>query len=724
MPPFDFHNLLIFNLGEVAFLHPLALWIGLPLLAPVGWFLYVWQRRSLTSAPRSLCGVLTGLRLFILAALCFYLAQAVSPRGARRPAEAGLRRPVRLFAEHGPAGRAVRDGRRPGENRRRGRLRRQGRRGRSRNPQGPQSRRPIQAGPDGADRRFPHRMPCRGNSTSAITPSAADLTQLGVNPSKPDFPDPPHPGGKSTQIGDALDQLRADVRRAEGGRRPASSPTGRTPPAGRSPKSAGPAPTPTCRSFPCRSARSASSRTWPSSAWTPPARCRSATTVRVAATIESKGFDKRVVKVAAVGRRSPGQGRGEPGRGKEVTLSDTEQQHVDLTFKATKAGAHYLTVKVPPQPEEPDYLRGNNADTAFVRVSDEKIKVLLSRGPAALGLPLPQERHAPRQRPDRPRRQGAGHRAGDGMAAAVGTEDQQAALPRTLDQLAEYHTIILGDVSPKMLDRAFVELLVKAVRERGVGLIVEAGPLLHAAQVRRPARRPAAGSADARPRRQDAQGDVRRSTSSWRRRASFTTPCGCSTTRPPTRTAGRRCRRTTGAPRPRRRRPAPRCWCGTRSISPAGGKTPLIAQSYAGQGQVLFVGTDSTWLWRQNVGDRFFYKFWGQAIRAVARNDKTTQKKSWLEVRPVHVEPGDAARVELMAFAADGSPRTDPTLTVQVQIRRRGRPRRDDRRPRREGPLHRQIHAQKLRRISLDLHAGRPARRSRRRCRWPRPPTS
>ncbi len=98
-----------------------------------------------------------------------------------------------------------------------------------------------------------------------------------------------------------------------------------------------------------------------------------------------------------------------------------------------------------------------------------------------------------------------------------------------------------------------------------------------------------------------------------------------------------------------------------------GGKTPLIAQGYAGQGQVLFIGTDSTWLWRQNVGDRFFYKFWGQAIRAVARNDKTTHKKSWLEVRPVHVEPGDAARVELMAFAADGSPRVDPTLTVQTQ---------------------------------------------------------
>ena len=51
------------------------------------------------------------------------------------------------------------------------------------------------------------------------------------------------------------------------------------------------------------------------------------------------------------------------------------------------------------------------------------------------------------------------------------------------------------------------------------------------------------------------------------------------------------------------------------------GKMPLIAEHFAGQGKVLFVGTDETWRWRQNVGDRFFYRFWGQAVRAVARRD-------------------------------------------------------------------------------------------------------
>src|SRR5262249_7229260 len=96
------------------------------------------------------------------------------------------------------------------------------------------------------------------------------------------------------------------------------------------------------------------------------------------------------------------------------------------------------------------------------------------------------------------------------------------------------------------------------------------------------------------------------------------------------------------------------------------GKLPLIAHHYAGLGKVLLVGTDSTWLWRQNVGDRFFYKFWGQAVRFVARRDTKGAKKSWLEVRPVRAQPGEQAQIELMAFGADGTPRTERTLSVRA----------------------------------------------------------
>jgi hypothetical protein len=95
------------------------------------------------------------------------------------------------------------------------------------------------------------------------------------------------------------------------------------------------------------------------------------------------------------------------------------------------------------------------------------------------------------------------------------------------------------------------------------------------------------------------------------------------------------------------------------------GKKPLIAHQYAGQGRVMFVGLDSTWLWRQNVGDRYFYKFWGQAIRFVARRDPAAQKKSWMEVRPLRAQPGERATIELMAFS-DGTPLGEREVPVQV----------------------------------------------------------
>ena len=96
------------------------------------------------------------------------------------------------------------------------------------------------------------------------------------------------------------------------------------------------------------------------------------------------------------------------------------------------------------------------------------------------------------------------------------------------------------------------------------------------------------------------------------------------------------------------------------------GKLPLIAHHYAGRGKVLFVGTDSTWAWRQNVGDRFFYKFWGQGVRFVARRDEKAARQSWIEVRPVRAQVGEEAQVELMAVATDGTPAAQRTLPVQV----------------------------------------------------------
>ena len=62
-----------------------------------------------------------------------------------------------------------------------------------------------------------------------------------------------------------------------------------------------------------------------------------------------------------------------------MTLSNTEQQQVDLTFKADEGRRPLPDGEGPAAAGGAETSSGNNTDTAFVRVSDEKIKVLFSK---------------------------------------------------------------------------------------------------------------------------------------------------------------------------------------------------------------------------------------------------------------------------------------------------------------------------------------------------------
>ncbi|MCI0658684.1 MAG: hypothetical protein L0170_16655, partial [Acidobacteria bacterium] len=41
---------------------------------------------------------------------------------------------------------------------------------------------------------------------------------------------------------------------------------------------------------------------------------------------------------------------------------------------------------------------------------------------------------------------------------------------------------------------------------------------------------------------------------------------------------------------------------------------PVLASHFYGKGQVLFLGTDESWRWRANGGEKLFARFWGQVI--------------------------------------------------------------------------------------------------------------
>jgi hypothetical protein len=482
-----------------------------------------------------------------------------------------------------------------------------------------------------------------------------DVQRLGIDPAHPDLPEPPNPGGASTWIGDAVARVID-----EAGDRPIAGmfvfSDGQNN-GGRSLSEV---------------AQLASQRKAP--LFTVPVGSKQplqdvaivdlftsglvsvGDTAKVAATIESQGFDGRTVKVEL-------KDGDKLLDSKEIILRGTEQQQVELTFKATEPGAKYLTVQVPPQPEEPEYLHANNTDTAFVRVSDERLKVLFIDGMPRWDFRF--LKNALR------RDNGIGGRLTKEVDIRIESEwrrmpdaEKTNALPRTLEQLAEYHAIILGDVSPKMLDSGFIDVLKKAVEDRGVGLIVAAGP--QAMPARYDARLQDLLPARMRP------SDAKRSRTVPLYRLELSPEGAIHESTRFYDEPGRN--QTAWANMPRyywyadAERPAPGAtvlvW---NPIQTDYGKVPLVAHHYAGKGRVMFVGTDETFRWRQNVGDRFFYKFWGQAVRFVSRRDAATERKSRLEVRPIRAQPGEQAQVELMAFTVDGAPLTEPIQKVQVQ---------------------------------------------------------
>jgi len=51
------------------------------------------------------------------------------------------------------------------------------------------------------------------------------------------------------------------------------------------------------------------------------------------------------------------------------------------------------------------------------------------------------------------------------------------------------------------------------------------------------------------------------------------------------------------------------------------GKIPLLAVQQMGEGTSFMTMVDSTWQWRFRVGDKYFYRFWGQIIRSLTPHE-------------------------------------------------------------------------------------------------------
>lgn len=641
--------------AQLAFQRPNVLWLGLALLIPVGYYIYRRQEKNLGSVPHALRVALTATRVIILALLMMTLSGPylkIDHKVEKKPIVAlffdesqSMQLPAGPFEVESEtvkiaqaAGYPVTDGRIDAEARKA--LNRIGRDKLAQTVVQTSAAPVVKGLTEKYDVRF-YRF-------------ARELAPINADPQDLKLPEP-QSAGSSTHIGDAVQQLLDEAAGREvagvllfsdgqntGGRSPAdtaqAAARGGTPIFG----------VPIGSAVRLRDIAIVDVFTT--------RQVSLGDTAQVSVTIESQGFDGRPVKVELLDGETLLDT-------KDLVLRGSEQQQLELRFEAKEPGPRYLTINVPVQPEEPDELKANNTEVAFVNVDKEKLKVLYVEG-------IPRWDFRFLKNSMRRDNGLGGRKKEDEPDILLDAEMQRkptepSNYPANLDELAEYHTIILGDIAADRLPTGFLDLLLEGIKEKGVGLIVSSGPRFmphlydkrlqdalpvklrsNAAGLPAPVYNPfrlelsPEGAINEAMRLYD---DTGRNQNVWTHMPPY---FWCA-----------------AAERPA---PAATVLAYNPSIDGRYGKMPLVAHHNFGSGRVLFVGTDSTWLWRQNVGDRFFYKFWGQSIRFVARREESESKKTKIQVNPVRIQPGETAEVELLAFRSGGAPRTEKKLSLNL----------------------------------------------------------
>jgi hypothetical protein len=105
---------------------------------------------------------------------------------------------------------------------------------------------------------------------------------------------------------------------------------------------------------------------------------------------------------------------------------------------------------------------------------------------------------------------------------------------------------------------------------------------------------------------------------------------------------------------------------------------PIILRQYVGAGEVLMHATDETWRWRWRNDDRYFARYWGQAVRRLARGralrgvgSLATNRTQYNIGEPVTIRlrPGAAATLADEAATVELSGESTPTRAVRLSRR-------------------------------------------------------
>lgn len=97
-------------------------------------------------------------------------------------------------------------------------------------------------------------------------------------------------------------------------------------------------------------------------------------------------------------------------------------------------------------------------------------------------------------------------------------------------------------------------------------------------------------------------------------------------------------------------------------------KLPLLAVQRVGLGKVMYMGIEGTWRWRREVGDKYHYRFWAQAVRWMVKRQFTEgDPRARLSLDRAECDVGEAVEVEAYCLGPDGYPLEDARVWVQIR---------------------------------------------------------
>jgi hypothetical protein len=105
------------------------------------------------------------------------------------------------------------------------------------------------------------------------------------------------------------------------------------------------------------------------------------------------------------------------------------------------------------------------------------------------------------------------------------------------------------------------------------------------------------------------------------------------------------------------------------------GKQVLAASHQFGLGQVFYMGTDNTWRWRRNNGDRLYPILWGQIAQKLGLHHLLGgSKRTQLSVDKQSYTTGERVAVYARLYGQDYSPVQDATVPASYTVRVGGAP--------------------------------------------------